>query len=225
MHFFMLPDQTTVSFPAPPVQGVKNCTPNTVGLSFGRDNFTLRGLQAELAERGVNVDYRTVWNFVHAEGLNFKKKRVASKGVPTSPATGRGGRRIRDGSTPSASSSSTRPGQKPTWLRSGAGLCADGGFWRAFRMGTGNPMTFLAALRCDRIDAPCVFDGPINGLSFTIYVEQFLIPTLRPGDVVILDNLGSHKGKAGEGQPRVSTIRWTPARSSVLIRSQTRPAA
>lgn len=57
-------------------------------------------------------------------------------------------------------------------------------------------MTFLAALRCDRIDAPCVFDGPINGLGFTIYVEQFLIPTLRPGDVVILDNLGSHKGKA-----------------------------
>jgi len=57
-------------------------------------------------------------------------------------------------------------------------------------------MTFLAALRCDRIDAPCVFNGPINGLSFTIYVEQFLIPTLRPGDVVILDNLGSHKGKA-----------------------------
>jgi putative transposase len=57
-------------------------------------------------------------------------------------------------------------------------------------------MTFLAALRCDRIDAPCVFDGPINGVSFTDNVEQFLIPTLRPGDVVILDNLGSHKGKA-----------------------------
>jgi transposase len=56
-------------------------------------------------------------------------------------------------------------------------------------------MTFLAALRCDRIDAPCVFDGPINGVSFTAYVEQFLVPTLRPGDVVIFDNLGSHKGK------------------------------
>lgn len=56
--------------------------------------------------------------------------------------------------------------------------------------------TFLAALRNDRIDAPCLFDGPINGERFLAYVEQFLIPTLNPGDVVILDNLGSHKGKA-----------------------------
>ena len=55
-------------------------------------------------------------------------------------------------------------------------------------------MTFLAALRCDRIDAPCVFDGPINAESFQLYVEQILIPSLRPGDIVILDNLGSHRG-------------------------------
>jgi len=56
--------------------------------------------------------------------------------------------------------------------------------------------TFLAALRNDRIDAPCLFDGPINGERFRAYVDQFLVPTLKPGDVVILDNLGSHKGKA-----------------------------
>ena len=56
--------------------------------------------------------------------------------------------------------------------------------------------TFLAALRNDRIDAPCLFDGPINGERFRAYVEQFLVPTLKPGDVVILDNLGSHKAKA-----------------------------
>ncbi len=55
-------------------------------------------------------------------------------------------------------------------------------------------MTFLAALRHDRIDAPCVYDGPINGLVFTAYVEQMLVPTLKPGDIVIMDNLGSHKG-------------------------------
>ena len=57
-------------------------------------------------------------------------------------------------------------------------------------------LTFLAALRHDRIDAPCVLDGPINGESFTAYVTQFLVPTLSPGDVVIMDNLGSHKGAA-----------------------------
>lgn len=57
-------------------------------------------------------------------------------------------------------------------------------------------VTFLAALRSDRIDAPCVFDGPINGERFRAYVEQALIPTLKPGDVVVMDNLGSHKGAA-----------------------------
>jgi putative transposase len=56
--------------------------------------------------------------------------------------------------------------------------------------------TFLAALRNDRIEAPCVFDGPINGERFRAYVEQFLVPTLKPNDIVILDNLASHKGKA-----------------------------
>jgi transposase len=57
-------------------------------------------------------------------------------------------------------------------------------------------LTFLAALRSDRIDAPCGVDGPINGSSFLAYVEQILVPTLEPGDIVIMGNLGSHKGKA-----------------------------
>ena len=56
--------------------------------------------------------------------------------------------------------------------------------------------TFLAALRNDRIEAPCVFDGPINGERFLAYVEQFLVPTLKRNDIVVLDNLGAHKGKA-----------------------------
>jgi transposase len=57
-------------------------------------------------------------------------------------------------------------------------------------------LTFLAALHHDRIDAPCVIDGPINGESFLAYVEQLLVPALKPGDIVVIDNLGSHKGKA-----------------------------
>lgn len=57
-------------------------------------------------------------------------------------------------------------------------------------------LTFVAALRCDGIGAPCLLDQPINAVSFRTYVEQFLVPTLRPGDVVIMDNLSSHKGKA-----------------------------
>ena len=58
-----------------------------------------------------------------------------------------------------------------------------------------NTLTFLAGLRHDRIVAPLVLDGPINGVSFTAWIEQSLVPTLAKGDIVILDNLGSHKGK------------------------------
>ena len=62
------------------------------------------------------------------------------------------------------------------------------GHWRT--------LTFLAALRCDRLTAPCVFDGPINGQCFRAYVEQQLVPVLEPGDIVVMDNPGSHKAAA-----------------------------
>jgi putative transposase len=57
-------------------------------------------------------------------------------------------------------------------------------------------LTFLAALRTNALAAPCVVDGPINGTIFRAYVEQFLVPVLRPGDIVVLDNLGSHRARA-----------------------------
>jgi transposase len=59
------------------------------------------------------------------------------------------------------------------------------GHWRT--------LTFLGALRYDRLTAPCVFDGPINGECFRAYVAQQLVPVLKSGDIVIMDNLGSHK--------------------------------
>ena len=75
-------------------------------------------------------------------------------------------------------------GQKGERLRA----FAPHGHWRT--------LTFLGALRCDRLTAPCVFDGPINGESFRAYVEQQLLPVLRLGDIVVMDNLGSHKSAA-----------------------------
>jgi transposase len=76
------------------------------------------------------------------------------------------------------------------WGRRGERLIgkAPHGRWRT--------LTFLAALRVERLDAPCIFDGPINGQKFLAYVERFLVPTLSPGDIVVLDNLGSHKSRA-----------------------------
>ena len=55
--------------------------------------------------------------------------------------------------------------------------------------------TFTAALRLDRLIAPMVLDGPMNGAAFLAYVEQVLVPELEPGDVVIMDNLPAHRVK------------------------------
>jgi transposase len=57
-------------------------------------------------------------------------------------------------------------------------------------------LTFIGALRCDRLTAPCVIEGAVNARNFLAYVKQVLVPTLRRGDVVIMDNLRSHKSKA-----------------------------
>jgi transposase len=76
------------------------------------------------------------------------------------------------------------------WYRKGQRLCAKlpHGHWKT--------LTFIAALRADGLTAPGVLDGPVNRLSFEAYVEQILVPTLRPRDIVIMDNLNSHKGEA-----------------------------
>jgi len=57
-------------------------------------------------------------------------------------------------------------------------------------------MTFIGALRHDRIEAPWVLNGPINAEAFKTYVRAELLKTLKPDDIVVLDNLNSHKGKA-----------------------------
>ena len=162
-----------------------------------KPDLTLRALRAELAARGIVVSNYAVWHFLKAQGITFKKKACTqpSKTGLTWPAGVRAGRSI----------SRLAPGRlvfiDETWVKTnmtrrhgraqrGQRLVAKApyGRWRT--------LTFLAALRVDRIDAPLVLDGPINGRAFTAYVEQFLVPTLAPGDIVIMDNLGSHKGKA-----------------------------
>jgi len=61
--------------------------------------------------------------------------------------------------------------------------------------------TFIAALRHDRLDAPWVINGAMNGEMFDLYVQSQLAPSRREGDVVILDNLSSHKSVNGRGIP------------------------
>jgi len=88
-----------------------------------------------------------------------------------------------------------------------------------------------------RIDAPCVLDGPINGERFKVYIAQFLVPTHKPGDMVIMDNLVSHKGYAVRRAIRrreasvpaalqflTSTIQQVFAKLKTLLRNVAEPS-
>lgn len=78
--------------------------------------------------------------------------------------------------------------------------------------------TFVAALRSRGLTAPAVFDGAINGKSFLAYVEQILVPTLKPGDIVVMDNLSSHKvaGVSEAIQAAGAELRYLPPYSPDL---------
>jgi transposase len=77
--------------------------------------------------------------------------------------------------------------------------------------------TFVAALRHEEITAP-VFDGPMNGASFLTYIEYFPAPVLRQGDIVVMDNLASHKVKGVKEaiEQAGATVRYLPAYSPDL---------
>src|SRR5215831_18078007 len=162
-----------------------------------KPDLTVRAVVAELAERGTPASYRAMWRFFKHEGITFKKSLHASEQDRTDIARRRTRWKAYQGrldpkrlvfidETWAKTNMTRRHGR----CRRGARLIAKvpHGRWRT--------LTFLAALRHDRITAPCVIDGPINGTSFRAYIEQFLVPSLSPGDIVIMGNLGSHKGKA-----------------------------
>ncbi|MGV4796854.1 IS630 family transposase [Rhizobium sp. F40D2] len=170
--------------------------------------FTLRGLVAELAERGLDVDYRSVWAFVRDEGLSYKKTLVASERERPDVAARRARwlkhrHRIDPARLLFIDETWTKTNMAPLrgWAPRGERLLGKAPF------GHWNTMTFIAALRTDRVSAPWIIDGPINAERFLIYVEKVLVPELKPGDIVVMDNLGSHKAKA----IRVA-IRWAGAR-------------
>ena len=175
---------------------------------IAQGGFTLRGLVAELAARGLKVDYRTVGTFVRGEGLSFKKNRSAKRARPA-------------GHRPQAGALEAYQGRidprrlvfiDETWAKTNMAPLRGWGL-RGKRLKAKAPyghwktMTFLAALRHDRIDAPWVVDGPINGELFRLYVEKVLVPMLKRGDIVILDNLGSHKSKAVRAAIRAAGAR------------------
>ncbi|WP_263490448.1 IS630 family transposase [Mesorhizobium sp. CA15] len=160
-------------------------------------DLSLHRLKDELAARGVKVSHNAVWQFLRREGLSFKKTLFALEQARADIAR----RRQRWRSWQAGLDPQCLVFIDETWIKTNMAplrgwgpkgkrlrSLAPHGHWRT--------LTFLGALRCDRLAAPCVFDGPINGQCFRAYVEQQLITVLKPGDIVIMDNLGSHKSAA-----------------------------
>ncbi|MGH9141831.1 MAG: IS630 family transposase [Vicinamibacterales bacterium] len=161
-------------------------------------HLTLHRLKDLLAECGVVVSHDTVWRFLRREGRSFKKKTLFAT-EQLRPDVVRRRERWRRVS----------PRLDParlvfideTWIKTNMapirGWSPKGERLLGFAPdGRWHTLTFLAALRINALTEPCVVEGPINGTIFRAYIEQFLVPTLQPGDIVILDNLGSHRSQA-----------------------------
>jgi transposase len=151
----------------------------------------------ELRERGTRVSLYAVWSFFQREGLTVKKNAARRRAGPA----GRGPKRARWRRHQARFDPRRLVFIDETWAKTNM-TRTWGRAPRGQRLvakvphGRWTTLTFIAALRCDAITAPLVLDGPINADSFLAWVAQALAPTLKPGDVVVLDNLGSHKGKA-----------------------------
>ncbi|MCX7899496.1 MAG: IS630 family transposase [Methylocystis sp.] len=160
-------------------------------------HLTLHGLKDELLARGIKVSHNAIWMFLRREGLRFKKTLQALEQGRADIAR----RRKRWRSLQARLDPKRLVFIDETWIKTNMaplrGWGPKGKRLRGFAPhGHWRTLTFLGALRCNRLDAPCVFDGPINGACFRAWVEQQLVPVLKPGDIVVMDNLGSHKGAA-----------------------------
>jgi transposase len=153
-------------------------------------DLMLAALQAWLlAEHGVRLSNGAMWSAVARLGLSLKKD---APGERTRPPGCRGAVARLAGDAALCRSRQAclhrrdrrqHHGRAPRGRRLFAK--APFGHWKT--------TTFVAALRRDGLAAPMVLDGPMTGQAFLAYVEQVLIPTLKPGDIVALDNLPAHK--------------------------------
>ena len=159
-------------------------------------HLTLNGLKDLLAKRGISVSHDTVWRFLCREGQSFKKTLFAAEQrrpdvVRRRERWQRASRHLDPARLVFIDETWIKTNMAPIrgWGPKGERLLgfAPDGRWRT--------LTFLAALRTHALTEPCVIDGPINEAIFRGYVEQFLAPTLKPGDIVV-HNLGSHRSRA-----------------------------
>ena len=160
------------------------------------------------------------WRFFDRHGISFKKKprTPPSRSALTSPRAAGPGSRANPISIPAGWCSSTRPGPRPKWpacvaARSVANVACRGPTWTLEDNHLRPPVYAWMAT------APMLLDGPMNGVAFLAYVEQVLVPTLVPGDQVIMDNLRRPQGRRCQTSNRGGR-RDTPAPAALLTRLQ-----
>jgi len=149
-----------------------------------------------LAECGVSVGLVTVWRALKRLGVTLKKTNPSGRAGPSDVAAARIAWRAMQRSLDPAklvfideTSAATNMARRYGRARRGERVVA------AVPYGHRKTTTFVAGLRQDGLIAPLVLDGAMNGESFLAYVRQFLVPCLRRGDIVIMDNLSSHKSR------------------------------
>ena len=185
-----------------------------------RPSATCSELRDWAAERGVAVSRTAIWRTLARLGLTRKKKQVRSAEQDRPDVAD--ARRAWAAAQPSFDTSrlvfldetwattnmARRYGRAPRGQRVVGAV--PHGHWRT--------TTVIAALRAEGIVAPLVLDGAVDGPAFLAYVEQFLAPALRPGDVLVMDNLGSHKvaGVREAVEARGATLLYLPPYSPDL---------
>ncbi|MFH1555886.1 MAG: IS630 family transposase [Pseudomonadota bacterium] len=159
-------------------------------------DITLMELQHQLAAHGHRFAIGTLWRFFDRHAITWKKK-TAHAAEQDRPDILKQRQAWFDGQldldperlvfvdeTWASTNMARRHGRCRRGKRLRVGV--PHGHWKT--------TTFVAGLRSTGMVAPMVLDGPINAVAFQAYVEQVLIPELSPGDMVVMDNLGSHKG-------------------------------
>ena len=161
-------------------------------------DMTLAEIAVHLeSAHGVRVSQSTVWRFFHRRGITFKKTAHASE--QQRPDVLRRRRAWFDAQpdldpeqlvfvdeTGASTKMARRCGRAPRGHRCRASV--PHGHWKT--------TTFVGALRLSGMTAPMVLDGAMHGAAFLAYVEQVLVPTLKPGDIVVMDNLPAHRSAA-----------------------------
>jgi len=168
---------------------------------------TIRGLEAELAARGVAVSHGAVWAFLHRAAQPGKTALASEMERPAFARRRARWRRYQGRIDPRRPVLLDETRVKTTMapLR-GWGPPAARPPGR-HPHGRWHRPSFIAALRMDRIDAPCLFEGPINGETLTAWVMHSPTRTLSPGDVAIVDNLARQKGPDARAAIRAAGAR------------------